>query len=146
MAQLQTILKSRGYCKIPLRLSATGHLELEVLINGVPGHFLLDTGASNTCVALDRGSQFHLITQDSSVLAAGAGATDMATMISYNNVVEIAGWKKIRQQVVLLDLGHVNHALTLHEAKAVDGIIGADLLHRARAVIDYAAPSLYLWK
>ena len=146
MAGLKKFLRTKNYHRIPLKLSATNHLELMASINGIPGRFILDTGASNTCVGIDKGAFFNLISEASEIKAAGAGATGMATLVSYNNKIGMGSWEKTRQQVVLIDLSHVNQALTLHEALAVDGIIGADLLHRARAVIDYTTPALYLKK
>jgi hypothetical protein len=144
MPGLRQFLKTKRYFKIPLSLSLTNHLELTAEINGIPGRFILDTGASNTCVGFDRSSFFKLVSEDSEVKAAGAGATDMATMVSRNNLIRIGEWQRARQQVVLFDMVHVNQALVFHEALAVDGIIGADLLKKAKAVIDYATPCLYL--
>ncbi len=146
MSSLKKILETRKYHRIPLTLSKTNHLEVTAEINGIAGRFILDTGASNTCVGIDRGDFFDLISEDSEVKAAGAGATNMETMVSANNEISLGCWKKKRQQVVLFDLVHVNQALTLHEALAVDGIIGADLLKKAKAVIDYSTASLYLRK
>ena len=144
MGSLKKFLETRKYQRIPLTLNATNHLEVEASINGISGRFILDTGASNTCVGIDRGDAFKLISEDSEVKAAGAGATDMKTMLSENNEIRLGKWKKRRQAVVLFDLIHVNQALVLHEGLAVDGIIGADLLRKAKAVIDYTTPCLYL--
>jgi hypothetical protein len=144
MGSLKKILETRNYIGIPLTLTTTNHLELTACINGVPGRFILDTGASSTCVGIDKGSFFDLISEESEIKAAGAGATDMATMVSNNNEISLGSWVKRRQQVVLFDLVHVNNALTLHESLAVDGIIGADLLKKAKAIIDYTTPLLYL--
>ena len=146
MGSLKKFLKAKKYLRIPLTLSATNHLELSVQINGVAGRFILDTGASNTCVGIDRVEYFKLASESSEVKAAGAGAMNMETMIAMNNKIRIGDWKKKKQQVVLFDMVHVNQALILHDALAVDGIIGADLLRKARAVIDYTAPCLYLKK
>jgi len=40
----------------------------------------------------------------------------------------------------------VNQALIAHNALPVDGIIGADILKKAKAVIDYNKKCLYLKK
>jgi hypothetical protein len=40
----------------------------------------------------------------------------------------------------------VNTALTQHNATEVQGIIGADILEKGKAVIDYNALALYLKK
>jgi hypothetical protein len=47
---------------------------------------------------------------------------------------------------VLFDLVHVNKALTLHEVEEVHGIIGADILQKGKAIIDYNKNVLYLKK
>jgi hypothetical protein len=144
MPGLRSFLKTKKYLKIPLSLSRTNHLELQAEINGIPGRFILDTGASSTCVGIDRGTFFKLVSENSEIKAAGAGATGMPTMVSRNNTIRIGKWKRKRQDVVLFDMVHVNEALLLYEAPAVDGIIGADLLKKAGAVIDYKSPGLYL--
>jgi hypothetical protein len=41
-------------------------------------------------------------------------------------------------------LSHVNASLILHDCEAVDGIIGADLLKKGKAIIDYSTNTLYL--
>ncbi|MEC7262760.1 MAG: acid protease, partial [Bacteroidota bacterium] len=49
-------------------------------------------------------------------------------------------------KIVLFDLVHVNQALVSHNALPVDGIIGADVLKKGKAVIDYNKKCLYLKK
>ena len=144
MSKLKKLLKNKGYAKIPLILGDTNHLEVTASINGITGRFILDTGASNTCVGVDKASYFKLISKNSEVKAAGAGATDMETLVSVKNKIEIGGWKKAKQQIVVFDLVHVNEALIAHKSLPVDGIIGADILIKCKAVIDYASRNLFL--
>lgn len=82
--------------------------------------------------------------EQSEVKAAGAGAREMETMISERNSIEIGGWIRKKQKIVLFDLVHVNQALIDHQALPVDGIIGADILKKAKAIIDYSKGRLYL--
>jgi hypothetical protein len=42
------------------------------------------------------------------------------------------------------DLSHVNEALIQHKSKPVHGIIGADVLLKGKAIVDYANYFLYL--
>ncbi|MCT4698513.1 retropepsin-like aspartic protease [Tenacibaculum haliotis] len=146
MAGLKKILKKKKYIKIKLKKIVTNHLELKAEINGVKGTFILDTGASNSCVALDLITHFKLISEESEVKAAGAGATDMETRKSDNNSLKIGKWKTNQCNLVLFDLTHVNTALTLHNAEKVTGIIGADILESGKAFIDYDKKVLYLKK
>jgi hypothetical protein len=146
MKSIPKILKKNRYIKIKLKKIATNHLELKAKINGVKGRFILDTGASNSCVGLDRIAYFKLDAQESETKAAGAGAINMETQQSENNKLNIANWKTNKCHLVLFNLSHVNTALTQHNAKEVHGIIGADILHRGKAFIDYPNKILYIKK
>lgn len=141
---LKNYLKSKGYTKIKLVLTATNHFEISAKINGIAGRFILDTGASNTCVGFDKMDYFKLSSKESKIKAAGAGATNMETLISTKNTLIIDSWQYKKLKIVLFDLVHVNQALTAHNAQPVDGIIGADVLKKGKAIIDYHKKCVYL--
>lgn len=144
MGSLKKFLEQKKYTKIPLVLTATNHFEITAKINGITGRFILDTGASNTCVGFDKIEFFNLTSKESKIKASGAGATNMETLISTKNRIEIGTWTKKKLKLVLFDLSHVNTALTEHQALPVDGIIGADILKKAKAIIDYNKHFVYL--
>ncbi|MGO4918437.1 retropepsin-like aspartic protease [Maribacter spongiicola] len=146
MSTLKKFLKDKDYVRIPLVLTATDHFEIYAEINSVPGRFILDTGASNTCVGIDRIDHFKLISEESLIKAAGAGATNMETLVSKKNKIGLNSWKYKKLEIVLFDLKHVNEALTAHSAEPVDGIIGADILKKSKAIIDYNKKCIYLKK
>ncbi len=142
--KLGEYLTKKGYKKIKLRFTKTNHFEIRATINGVKGRFILDTGASSSCIGFEGAKFFNLITKESEILAAGAGATDMPTKISNRNTLKIGQWNKEKVVLVLFNLTHVNTALTNHDSQPVDGIIGADILKKGKAVIDYEKKYLYL--
>jgi len=144
--KLSAILKRKQYEKIKLNKINTNHFELKAAVNGVLGSFILDTGASNSCISVDLADKFNLKVEDSETKAAGAGATGMETKISSKNSLKIENWEFKNQTLVLLDLTHVNTALTEHNANEVDGIIGADILEKGQAIIDYKKHCVYLKK
>ena len=144
MGTLKKFIEKKNFIRVPLVLTATNHFELIAKVNGIKGRFILDTGASNTCIGFDKIEDFKLTSEATEIKAAGAGATNMETMIAQKNTIEIGRWKKKRLKIVLFDLTHVNEALTTHEALPVDGIIGADVLKKAKAIIDYGKSCLYL--
>ena len=144
MLSLKKFLRKKNYIQVPLVYTATNHFEVVAKINGISGRFILDTGASNTCIGFDKIEFFNLVSKESEIKAAGAGATNMKTLLSTKNTIKIGKWNKRKQKIVLFDLTHVNEALTTHKALPVDGIIGADVLKRGKAVIDYKGNSLYL--
>lgn len=144
MEDLNNFLLKKGYTKIKLHLSKTNHFEIKVTLNGIKGLFILDTGASNSCVGFEAVETFGLKAKDSEIKAAGAGATDMSTQISKKNKLKIGKWKKDKVALILFNLSHVNTALVSHNSKPVDGIIGADILKKGKAIIDYEKKELYL--
>ena len=144
MSSLRKLMEDKGYQRIKLKFTETQHFELVAKINKIEGNFILDTGASSSCVGFEAVTHFKLLAEDSEVRAAGAGATNMLTQIAQQNNIEITGWKTKKIDLVLFDLTHVNQALINHKAKKVHGIIGADILKKGKAVIDYKNKALYL--
>lgn len=141
---LMDFLIEKGYTKVKLKLTKTNHFEIKATINGVKGLFILDTGASNSCVGFEAIETFKLKAKDSEVKAAGAGASDMLTQVSQKNKLKIGKWKKDKVPLILFNLTHVNTALLNYNSKPVDGIIGADILKKAKAIIDYDKNYVYL--
>lgn len=144
MKQLQDILKKENYKKINFKVSKTQHLLIKATVNGVTGNFILDTGASNSCVGFECIELFQLKAGKSKTRAAGAGATGMFTQVAKNNQLKIGRWKEDAFHLVIFDLSHVNQALQEYKAKPVQGIIGADVLLDGKAIIDYYNHCLYL--
>ncbi len=146
MASLREFLVEKGYTRIRLFPTLTQHLEITAKINGEKGSFILDTGASNSCIDFTFAEHFKLNSEESEVLAAGAGATDMRTELSKGNSIKIGTWKREDINLVLFDLSHVNTALENHNTPAVHGILGADILNLGKGIIDYQYTCLYLKK
>ncbi|GAA4077982.1 hypothetical protein GCM10022389_24950 [Flavobacterium cheonanense] len=144
MKDFQDVLKKAKYKKIAFKVSKTQHLLIKASINGVKGNFILDTGASNSCVGFESVELFQLIAKKSKTRAAGAGATGMFTQVAKNNTLQLGRWKETDFHLVIFDLSHVNEALQQYKAKPVHGIIGADILLQGKAIIDYYNHCLYL--
>ena len=146
MKKLPELLKSEKYIRIPFKVSKTQHLYLNAKINGVKGLFILDTGASNSCVDFSGIDFFRLLAEESTTTASGAGANGMQTKISEGNELKLGRWKKRDFNLVVFDLSHVNQALVEYKTTPVQGIIGADILLEGKAIIDYYDHNLYLKK
>lgn len=144
MKNLQEVLRKEKYKKINFKVSKTQHLLIKATINGVLGNFILDTGASNSCVGFDSIEKFNLKAGRSKTKASGAGGTGMMTKIAKNNAIKIGRWQTEELHLIIFDMSHVNEALTQYKAKPVDGIIGADILLEGKAIIDYYNHCVYL--
>jgi len=144
MENLHEVLKKEKYKKIKFKVIKTQHLLIKAKINDVSGNFILDTGASNSCVGFESIERFELNAKKSKTRASGAGGTGMKTQISSHNKLQLGSWKNQDFNLVIFDLSHVNEALEAHKAKPVHGIIGADVLLEGKAIIDYYNHYLYL--
>lgn len=144
MEDFQKTLIKNKYKKISFKVSKTQHLLIKASINGIKGTFILDTGASNSCVGFESIERFELKAGKSKTKAAGAGAVGMFTQLAKDNTLQIGRWKNTEFHLVIFDLSHVNEALLQYKAKPVQGIIGADVLLKGKAIIDYYNHCLYL--
>ena len=146
MEDLQDFLKEKKYKKIRFKVLKTQHLLIKAKINDISGLFILDTGASNSCVGFEGIKKFKLQSEESETKASGAGATGMNTLLAKNNLLQAGRWKDKKLHLIVFDMSHVNLALQQYKAKPVHGIIGADILLKGKGIIDYYNHYLYLKK
>jgi hypothetical protein len=76
--------------------------------------------------------------------AAGAGASGLTIWISDSNDVSLGEYALRSWRLNAMQLDHVNNQYRLRGETPVDGIIGADILAKGEAVIDYVHLRLYL--
>mgnify|MGYP001387578136 FL=1 len=144
MNTLYQFLRPRGYARVRLLTLPTNHYVVIATLNGTEGRFILDTGASTTCVSTELATHFHLNPKPSEEKASSASSNELDTELAHNNELLIGPWSSKRRSVVLFDMQAVNNALQKHHIETVDGIIGADILQSVNAIIDYKNDWLYL--
>ena len=138
------MLTEKDFQRIPLKRLDSGHYTCNLKINNRKALFIVDTGASTSCMGLENSALFKLNSEVSEILAAGAGATGMETKVAINNALTIGTLKDLTINLVLFDLSHVKQALAQVTTKQIHGILGADFLKEYRAVIDYGRNCMYL--
>ena len=142
---LSKYLNQKGYVKKKLKLTKTSHFKTTVVVNGVKGKFIVDTGASNTCIDKNLVEKFKLsLEQVASEEMVSVGAKNNEVFVGSNNTVKLSKWKAKDIVIVAIDLDHVNYGLTKAGSEPVDGILGADILKQANVVIDYKKNIMYL--
>ena len=129
---------------IPLRFSKSHHLIGAFLLNEKPAFFLIDTGASNSCVDKTRADYFCIEAEGDDLPLQGAGQEKLYAQASRKSSLHYLD-KEIQQlSFMLIDMNTINAALAEQEEAKIDGIIGADILHKKKAIIDYDQCCLYL--
>ena len=140
---LNKFLKSEGYSSVKLIFLRTKHYLIEAKVNGIKGKFILDTGASNSCICTSLENKFKVISQKSNKKASSANSEMAHTMISKSNAIHIGKWED-KINLITFDMSHINNALSEKKIDPIDGIIGADILKKSRAILDYKSNKLYL--
>ena len=138
-----SFLKSIGYISVKLKFLKTNHYLLKACINGVEGKFILDSGASSSCICLSLENKFKIDAKENKIKASSATSNMEDTRLSKNNAIKIRKWRS-KISLVSIDMTHINKVLNEKETESVDGIIGADVLKKSKAVIDYESNKLYL--
>ena len=138
-----SFLKSIGYKSVKLKLLKTNHYLLKACINGVEGKFILDSGASSSCICLSLENKFKIDSKKNKIKASSATSNMEDTRLSKNNTIKIGKWRSTIN-LVSIDMTHINRVLNEKVTESVDGIIGADVLKKSKAVIDYESNKLYL--
>jgi len=144
MNTLKSFLLEKGYTFFKLQKTLSNHFVINAKINDVKGRFIVDTGASNSCVGLEEIGLFKLSLEETDKKAAGAGSTNIKTQIASQNTLKIKQFKITDLTLVVIDLSHINTALTEHKTAPINGIIGADILKKHKGIIDYHYKALYL--
>ena len=141
---LSNFLVTRGFTRIPIRLNANHHFDVEGALNGHATRFLVDTGSANTLidtqVAVKSGTGVTALTG----YGAG-GAGNLVEGVNRTGVKELAigNFKLANAEVVVAHVsGDILMSKSAEESNA--GVLGQDYLATNFAVIDMGGRALYL--
>ena len=140
---LNKFLKKSGYSSLKLIFLETKHYLIEAKINGVNGRFILDSGASSSCICTSLEDKFKVISKENKEKASSATSQMKHTKISRSNAIQIGKWNS-KTSLITFDMSHINTALSEKKINPIDGIIGADILKNSKAILDYKTNKLYL--
>ena len=140
---LNKFLKSEGYSSIKLIFLETKHYLIKAKVNGIKGRFIIDTGASNSCICTSLEDKFKVISKESKEKVSSATSQMTHTKISKSNTIQIGKWED-KINLITFDMNHINNSLSEKKIDPIDGIIGADILKKSQAILDYNKNKLYL--
>ena len=122
------------------------HLMAKLKVNNKVASVIIDTGASKTVFDRIRVEKFvkdkNFQTHES--LSSGLGTNSMTSQTTIIKKIKIGDLEIKDYKTVLLDLSHVNASYEQVGLKAVDGVLGSDILKEYKAVIDYEKQILKL--
>ena len=141
---LKDLLNKQQFVKVKLYKIKTQHLICFGSINNIKATFLIDTGASNSCISLENIDVYDLKTEGEKFEASGASDKKMEAILSKECGFKLGRFSMKKQKFVLLDLNHINSLLESQNVKKINGIIGAEFLKATKAIIDYDNLDLFL--
>jgi len=129
---------------IPFKILSTNHIIIDAEVNNVVGKFLIDTGASNSCIDLNKSVKFKLNYGKSDEQASSATDEIKCTYISKKNSLLINEFNINDFDIILFDMRHVVKSLKEKDEIDIDGIIGSDILIQYDCCIDYEENKLMI--
>ena len=125
-------------------LTKSNHIQIECEVNYVSGIFLVDTGASNSCINYLSASKFNIEFKKSNEIASSATNKISETYISNNNILKIGDCEITNFDIVLFDMTFINNSFKEKEINELEGIIGSDILNQLNACINYKKKEIIL--
>ncbi|MGB5980946.1 MAG: retropepsin-like aspartic protease [Nonlabens sp.] len=144
MISLKKLLEEQGYIRHNIRMAPkTGHIVTKAYVNGHLGRFIIDTGASASCINQEMYKEFQLETEfmDRQISTASG---NLRPRLSLNNTLELGAWSDEGFSFLSMDMTYINNALKSERMKSIQGLLGADFLTSANAVIDYRTKKIFL--
>ncbi len=140
---LPAYLKSLGYVEIPFIITRVNHIVIQAKVNGEGVTLVVDTGASRTAIAESSVARLGLVsgrvekTADLSLPKKTAALSNLESL-------EIGQLRMANVEAWIVDFSYINIIVQMKGEEFCDGVLGADILSRKSAVIDYKCKKLYL--
>jgi predicted aspartyl protease len=144
-AELEQVLKARGYVSTPLERNETGYTICPVSIAGKKFRLVVDTGCYVTCLDPERVKELNLdwIQLGQANQPDGFQDWDLSKVCKLQ-AMEV-GEMKVKGLVVRsYNTAKGNSAIISRNERPVDGLLGADFLKEHSAILDYGSMRLFL--
>jgi hypothetical protein len=140
-------MKKKNYIEIPFKINSIGHLEVEVNIDNIKTCFLIDTGASNTVIDIGFAKENLMEFASIDELGGGVGTSQMQVFHKEVSLFKINDFEIPAFDLYATDFQHVKDSLAKKGiTEPCNGVIGADILIKYKAKINYKKRRLYLKK
>ena len=141
-APLVEFLELQGYKPARFRVEPNGHVMIPIRANRKVLRFLLDTGVSRSALDAQAAQYLDVKVHDGNgEVSALAGSVKARSAVLAE--IELGGLRLRNVDVNVFDLNR-RRVLVDREHKPVDGLLGADILKRLGALVDYGNRTLFV--
>ena len=127
----------RQFVLIPLIREKSHHITVAARLAGRSARFIIDTGAGGTIIDSEAVSRYKLKLSSASRKGGGVGSAAMRMNYVAKHDLTLFDLDLSDTKLLTLDLSHANAGLKKAKVEPVVGVLGADVLWRCHAVIDY---------
>jgi clan AA aspartic protease (TIGR02281 family) len=141
---LPAYLKSLGYLEVPFTVTRVNHIVVHARVNGEDVVLIVDTGASRTCIAETSAERLGLTPGRVEKVAVSFALPKKTRAVSKLKTLDIGSLHLTNVETWLVDFSYINMIVQMKGEEFCDGVLGADILKRTAAVIDYRCCKMYL--
>lgn len=120
------------------------HIMVKGKMNELEANFLIDTGASRS--VFDNHGILKFIKNQklkgNGMLSTGLGTNSMPSYLAHINNITLGNLQINDYQATVIDLSHVHESYQQLALPEIDGVLGGDILHRFKVVINYKTRKL----
>lgn len=136
-------LSLRGYQKMPMHVTEGLNCYVEGSVNGTSAWLMVDTGAFTTLLHRPFVRQLRIPLHETHLQSARINLADDDVEVAQIRKLSVGLVDIVGKNVGVTDLAGVLHQ-GLKNSPPVVGLLGAEILHRNHAVIDFGTRTLYL--
>lgn len=129
--------KKSSTAVVPFTREKSGHITVVARLSGKSLRLIVDTGAGGTCIHAGSLDTYKLNLTAKTKKGGGVGTSTMKMTTVATHDLSLQGIDLARFKLIALDLSHVIAGLAKAKVEAIAGVLGADVLHRRHAAIDY---------
>ena len=141
---LPAYLKTLGYIEVPFTITRVNHIVVHAKVNGEDVVLIVDTGASRTCIAESCAERLGLTSGRVEQVAVSFALPRKTRALSKLESLDIGSLHLTDFETWLVDFPYINMIVQMKGEEFCDGVLGADILRRTSAVIDYRCSKIYL--
>lgn len=135
----------QNYIPIHTDKLITGHDSVNIILNGVEGVFIVDTGAAETVLHKGFLPKYHITESTKSGSEAAGGLGGKVDIDFYtNHLITLDNNTFMLPSIAATDLSAIFSGLKQTTGVQIDGIIGQDILMSHQGIIDISNNKLFL--
>lgn len=134
----------RGFTKVPMSLSSGFNLYVDSRMNGRRAKLLVDTGAFSTLLNQRFVRRMNIPLRKTAFTSAGVNLKGRGVQIATISQFSIGPLEMQKKEVGVINLEGLIRDGLLDATPPVAGLLGAEILRRHNAIIDFGTKTLYL--